>query len=59
MQKETIMHNVKSKYKNPDKYIQTLKAEIERERRWANESNEFYEKERGKQAICWTEGVIK
>lgn len=48
------MHNVKSKYKNPDEYIRKLKAKIKLQRTWLDKDREMRAKLHGDQIVSWT-----
>ena len=47
------MYKVESKYKNPDKYIEQLKNEAEREFQMGCENYELYEKECGEKLFSY------
>lgn len=50
------MHNVKSKYKNPDEYIRQLKARIKLQRTWIDEDRERRKGLRGELITAWQPG---
>lgn len=51
------MREVKSKYKNPDKYIERLKADRDYERNTKNQWREDYYAERGRHWFNYGSGV--
>jgi len=51
------MNTVKSKYKNPDKYIQRLKNVLDRVREQSSDGYDLYEKAIGRQIVSWSKGV--
>lgn len=53
------MFEVRSKYKNPDKYVERLKDEAKRAWEYSDSSNEDFWKERGVHWFNYESGVTK
>lgn len=54
-----MSYEVRSKYKNPDKYIERLKVEVERVWDYYESSGEDFQKERGVHWFNYENGVTK
>ena len=52
-----MKHQVESKYKDPDKYIERLKEQVVRAWEHSGGNWDLYQSARGKPAITWSKGT--